>query len=225
MSDLGVRQRLDALRERIDRLAPGRAGEITIVAVTKSFGVGHVAAAIDAGLSDIGENYAQEAVEKWTALEAIRRSRARLHFIGRLQTNKIRTLAPHVALWQTVDRGALVEQLARHAPGAQVLVQVNISDEPSKGGCRDDEAAALVAHATDAGLQVLGLMGVGPAGDPELARPAFRRLRSLVDRLALPVCSMGMTDDLEVAVSQGATMVRVGSALFGPRPRKADLRH
>ena len=114
-----------------------------------------------------------------------------------------------------------MDALARHAAGARVLVQVNVSDEPRKGGCRDAEVGSLVDAARARGLVVEGLMTVGRTGAPADARPGFARLRSLCDRMGLPVCSMGMTDDLDVAVSEGATMVRVGSALFGMRPPTA----
>ena len=195
--------------------AGGSLERVRILAVTKGFGPEAVAAAVANGLLDVGENYAQEAVAK---LAAAAPSPARLHFIGRLQSNKVASLAPLVTLWQTIDRPALVDAVARHAAGAGVLVQVNVSGEAGKGGCAPDEAAAMVARARDAGLAVQGLMTVGRTGEPAGARPGFALLRSLCDRLDLPVCSMGMTDDLDVAVAEGATMVRVGSALFGMRP-------
>ena len=141
----------------------------------------------------------------------------RWHFIGRLQTNKVRSLAEHVDLWESIDRLELVQELARRAPAARILVQVNISEEPQKGGCRPEGAAELVGRARDAGLDVVGLMGVAAAGPPETARPAFRRLVGLADDLGLPERSIGMSGDLEVAVQEGSTMVRVGTALFGAR--------
>jgi PLP dependent protein len=125
-------------------------------------------------------------------------------------------------VWQTIDRVELGRQVAKRAPGARVLVQVNVSDEPAKGGCHPDGVDSLVAALTDDGLAVEGLMTVGRTGPPELARPGFRLLAELADAHGLPVRSMGMTDDLEVAVEEGSTMVRVGSALFGPRPRPEE---
>ena len=169
-------------------------------------------AAVEVGLAQLGENRAQELLAKAPDVPG-----ARWHFVGRLQTNKVRALAPLVDLWESVDRVEVVEELARRVPGARILVQVNISEEPQKGGCRIADTAALVARARDAGLEVLGLMGVAAAGPPESARPAFRRLARLADELALPERSMGMTGDLEVAVQEGSTMVRVGTALFGAR--------
>jgi PLP dependent protein len=211
-----VSQGLAHVRHRIVA-AGGDPAAVQVVAVTKGFGPEALAAAKANDALDVGENYAQEAVAKLAALGA-GSAGLRLHFIGHLQSNKVKLLAPHVALWQTVDRASIVEAVARHAPGAAVLVQVNVSDEPHKGGCAPTEAAALVDAAVGRGLTVRGLMTVGRTGPPDEAGPGFALLRSLCDRMGLPVCSMGMTDDLHIAVAEGATMVRVGSALFGMRP-------
>lgn len=213
-----VGEGLAHVRERIVA-AGGDLAVVRIVAVTKGFGPEAMAAALANGAADVGENYAQEAAAKVTAMGEAAAS-LRVHFIGQLQSNKVKLLAPHVALWQTIDRPSIAQAVARHAPGAEVLVQVNVSDEAQKGGCAPAEAEALVAAATAAGLTVRGLMTVGRTGPPEAARPGFALLRSLCDRMGLAVCSMGMTDDLHVAVAEGATMVRVGSALFGMRPSK-----
>jgi PLP dependent protein len=165
----------------------------------------------------IGENYAQELLGKRSAAVA---GGAAIHFIGRLQSNKVRLVADAVAVWETVDRPSLVEEVARRAPGATVLIQVNATAEPAKGGCPPDEVGALLERARSAGLAVDGLMTIGPTeGGPEAARPAFRLVRQLVDELGLVTCSMGMTDDLEIAVEEGTTRVRLGTALFGPRPQ------
>lgn len=212
---MDLRGNLAAVRRRIER-AGGDPDAITVVGA-KPPSVEACRAAVDAGVADLGENRAPLLLAKAPEVGG-----ARWHFIGRLQTNKVRPLAPHVALWQSIDRSGLVDELARRAPGAELLVQVNISDEPQKGGCRPTATAALVRHATGAGLAVLGLMGIGPIGDPEAARPGFRILRALADDLGLAVRSMGMTADLEVAIEEGATMIRVGTGLFGPHP-PADL--
>lgn len=213
-----VGEGLAHVRERIVA-AGGDLAAVRIVAVTKGFGPEALDAARANDALDVGENYAQEAVAKLAAL-GDDAAALRLHFIGHLQSNKVKLLAPHVALWQTVDRPSVVDAVARHAPGAAVLVQVNVSDEPQKGGCAPGDAAALVDAAAGRGLTVRGLMTVGRTGTPAEARPGFALLRSLCDRMGLPVCSMGMTDDLDIAVAEGATMVRVGSALFGMRPSK-----
>ncbi len=128
----------------------------------------------------------------------------------------MRALAPWVQVWQSVDRAELGAEIARRAPGARVLVEVNLGEEPQKGGCLPGEVAALVDVLRHGGLAVEGLMAVPPhAGDP---RPWFAALREQAATLGLRELSMGMTDDFEVAVEEGATMVRVGRALFGPRP-------
>lgn len=186
---------------------------VRLVAVTKGFGPDAVAAAIAAGVDHVGESYTSELVAKAVASPPD----VRWHFIGRLQSNKVKAVAPLVELWQSVDRPSLVRHIGERAPGAQVLVQVNASGEATKGGCHPDDAAGLVADAGRAGLRVGGLMAIGPEGEPERARPAFRLLRELADGLGLAERSMGMSDDLEVAVQEGSTMVRVGRALFGAR--------
>ena len=184
--------------------------------MTKGFGPDAVVAAAAAGCRAIGENYAQELVAKAPAARA---AGVAVHFIGQLQTNKVRQLAGLVDVWESVDRPRLVAELARRAPGARVLVQVDTTGEEGKGGCPLADVAALVRTATDAGLAVAGLMTVGPTeGGPEAARPGFRAVRALVDELGLTTCSMGMTADLDVALEEGTTEIRVGTALFGPRP-------
>jgi pyridoxal phosphate enzyme (YggS family) len=212
-----------ALRSRVERVgeriaaAGGDPAAITLVAVTKGFGPEVAELAASAGLADLGENYAQELAAKAPVL-ADAGHQVRWHAIGRLQRNKVRLIAPHVHLWQSVDRPDLAAEIAKRAPGARVLVQVNTSGEPQKGGVEPGATPDLVSACTDLGLDVEGLMTVGRTGDPEDARAGFARLSRLADSLHLPVRSMGMSDDLEVAVQEGATMVRLGSVLFGPRP-------
>jgi hypothetical protein len=145
----------------------------------------------------------------------------RFHFIGRIQRNKVRVLAPLISLWHSVDRIEVGREIAKRAPGAAVLVQLDISGEAQKGGCSLDGAPQLVAGLGELGLDVRGFMGMGPMGEPEEARPGFRRLVALADELALPERSMGMSADLEVAVEEGSTLVRVGRDLFGPRPPRS----
>jgi pyridoxal phosphate enzyme (YggS family) len=209
---MNIAHALETVRDRI-AVAGGDPERVTIVAVTKGFGSKAIDAARAAGLSEIGENYAQDVVAKRDALAGLH-----LHFIGRLQKNKVRVIAPLVACWQSVDRVTLGEEIARRAPGARVLVQVNVSEEPSKGGCPPGDAPELVERLGALGLDVAGLMTVGRTGPAIEARPGFAVLRALADRLGLVECSMGMSDDLELAVAEGATIVRVGSALFGARP-------
>lgn len=214
-----VAERLAVVRDRI-RTAGGVADgndAITVVAVTKTFGLDAVRAARDAGCRAVGENYAQELAGKWAQF-AEHEARPEAHFIGRLQTNKVKLVADVVDLWQSVDRPALVDTLATRAPGARILVQVATTGEESKGGCPVADVEGLVDRARDAGLVVDGLMTVGPTGGtPADAAPGFAQVRHLCDRFGLAICSMGMSHDLEVAVAEGSTMVRVGTALFGHR--------
>ncbi len=214
----GVAERVGALRERLSRIG-GR--QIKVVAVTKGFGPDAVAAAVGAGLTDVGENYAQELLAKANDLNVPPSAahQPRWHFIGRLQRNKIRKIANLVHLWQSVDRPELAIEIARWAPGAGVLVQVNIAGIGGRGGCSPEDASGLVGRCREAGLVVAGLMAVGEPGPPEHARPGFRLLAAQAADLGLAEVSMGMTADLDVAVEEGATMVRIGTALFGPRSR------
>lgn len=208
----GVAQRLAGLRRRIEA-AGGDPDGVRVVGVTKGFDATAPAAAAGAGLMDLGESYAREAVAKASdAPDGIR-----WHWVGRLQRNKVRQVAPFVHLWHSVDRPELGAEIARRAPGAAVLAQVNMSGEEAQGGCRPDATAALVADLRADGLDVRGLMTIAPRG-PSAAAACFRTLRGLADDLSLPERSMGMSADLDAAVAEGATLVRVGTALFGERP-------
>jgi len=222
----GVAASLAAVRARVDRAAraAGRdPAEVTLVAVSKNVDPERIREAIAAGQRDFGENRAQELVAHAAAVgTAAVRAGVRWHFVGRLQSNKVRTVAPLVARWHSVDRVELVARLARHAPHVPALVQVNVAGEPSKGGCTPADAPALVDALRSAGVAVDGLMTVPPAAEDPA--PYFDALRALAERLGLRELSMGMTGDFEVAIAHGATIVRVGTAVFGARPRPTDLR-
>lgn len=215
-----VARRLAALTHRIAGVERSWDHEVEAMVVTKGFGPDAIRAAVAAGATTIGENYAQELLGKAATIgEYEPDRRPDVAFIGRLQSNKVRQLAGTVDLWASVDRSSLVREIAKRDPGARVLIQVNSTDEPHKGGCAPADTASLVAAARDAGLDVGGLLTVGPTGAPaEAARPGFELVRRLVDDLELGVCSMGMTADLEIAVECGSTQVRVGTGVFGPRP-------
>ncbi len=211
-------ERLAAVRARIEAAAI-RAGrdprDVLLVAATKTVPADRLRPALAAGLVELGENRAQELLAKAPELSGGPVA-PRWHFLGNLQRNKVKVLAPWVTCWQSVDRAELGPVLARHAPGARVLVEVNLAGEPQKGGCDPNVTSALVDGLRADGLDVAGLMTVPPAvGDP---RPWFAALRELGAGLGLAELSMGMTDDFDVAVEEGATMVRVGRALFGERP-------
>ena len=216
-----VTERLVRVRDRI-AVAGGDPDAVTIVAVTEGFGPDAVHAAVAAGLHDVGENYAGDLADKAGAARDAGLD-VRWHFLGHVQRNKVRQIAGAVHLWQGVDRLAAGEEISRRAQGAGVLVQVDVTGRAGRNGCSWDDAPALVKGLQARALDVRGLMAVGPGGDPEAARPCFRRLAALAGDLELPEVSMGMSDDLEVAVAEGATMVRVGTALFGPRPQTAKV--
>ncbi|MGH9092841.1 MAG: YggS family pyridoxal phosphate-dependent enzyme, partial [Acidimicrobiales bacterium] len=201
-----VAARLAAVRRRIEA-AGGSPHTVRVLAVTKGFGPEAVAAAVAAGLHDVGENYAQELVAKAAALAPPVAAAVRWHYLGAVQRNKVRSLAPLVACWQSVARAVEGREIARHRPGAAVLVEVDASGVPGRTGCGAHEAPALVRDLVALGLDVRGLMTVAPRGPG--ARAAFRVVRDLADRLDLAERSMGMTDDLEDAVAEGSTMVRV----------------
>lgn len=219
--------RIEAVRENI-ALAAQRAGRnpasVRLMAVTKFVPIERIAEAADAGIRLIGENRAQEFSEK---LNFYKQRDLEAHFIGQLQTNKVKYICGNADMIQSVDREALLSELerqaAKHGVMQPILIQVNIGSEPQKGGIAPD---ALFAFADTAAscphLSVRGLMCVPPAGEPESARPYFRRMYALWDKLraALPsvdTLSMGMSHDYPVAVEEGATLVRVGTAIFGPR--------
>jgi hypothetical protein len=222
MTEPDVAARVAVVRGRVADAAR-RAGrdptEVCLVAATKTVAPERIAIALDAGVHDVGENRAQELLAKAPALAA-RSSPPRWHFLGHLQRNKVGALAPWVVCWQTVDRVELGEAISRRAPGARVLVEVNLASEPQKSGCPPGGAAPLVDALRGLGLDVRGLMAVPPHdADP---RRWFSGLRDLAAPLELADLSMGMTDDFEVAIEEGATIVRVGRALFGPRPDGTD---
>ncbi len=189
---------------------------VSLVAVTKSFGIDALRAAMTAGCDAVGENYAQELLEKI----AEGAPSIDVHFIGALQSNKVRMLAGHIALWQSVDRDSVVDELGRRAPGATILIQVDTTGEPSKGGVTPTQLDALRVRAESRGLIVKGLMTIGPTdGTQDECEKSFGMLRHLVNEQGLSVCSMGMSADYPIAVACGSTMVRVGSGLFGDRVR------
>jgi hypothetical protein len=193
---------------------------VSLLAVTKGFGPEAVHVALSAGLEAVGENYADELVAKATAVAGAPGPDPEWHFLGAIQRNKVPRLAPLVSCWQSVGRVEEGRAIARRAPGARVLVQVDVAGLPGRGGVRPDAVPGLVAALQVEDLDVAGLMAVGMPGPPEGARPGFREVTRLADELGLAIRSMGMTDDLEVALSEGSTMVRIGRALFGDRPAR-----
>ncbi|PYQ58093.1 MAG: YggS family pyridoxal phosphate-dependent enzyme [Acidobacteria bacterium] len=203
-----VERRIRAACERAGR----KRGEVTLVAVSKTFPAEKIDEAIAAGVTHIGENRVQEARDKKPQV----RGAARWHLIGHLQSNKAKDAVQIFDLIETVDSIDLAQKIARASERARnVLLQVNIGDEPQKSGVApaEIENVARQIRAID-GVNLIGLMAIPPIGD---VRPHFRRLRALRDSLGLEHLSMGMSEDFEIAIEEGSTMVRIGRAIFGPR--------
>ena len=218
-----IASNLSALRARIAAAAQGAGRDpaaVTLVAVSKTFGVDSVQAALDAGQRVFGENRVQEAAAKFPELKA-RYPDLELHLIGPLQTNKAREAVALFDVIESVDRERLARELAKEMARAgrhpRLYVQVNIGEEPQKAGVAPAELDALLEACRGLGLAIEGLMCIPPVDQPPA--PFFARLRELAARHALPVASMGMSGDYAEAIAQGATHVRVGSAIFGVRPR------
>ena len=208
--------------ERLHRVRAGIPPAVTLVAVSKAQPAAAVREAYAAGQRDFGENYVQEWREKAEALADL--EGIRWHFVGSLQANKVKYLVGHLALVHTVDREDLAREISKRSAqrgvSTRVLVEVNVAGESSKAGCALEAAPGLVEVVRALpGIDLGGLMCIPPAeGDP---RPHFRTLRRLRDRLGLADLSMGMSGDYQAAVEEGATIVRVGTAIFGERPPRA----
>lgn len=218
-----LRDRLWEVRSRIERAAARagrRADDITLLAVTKIFPASAIQEAYAAGLRDFGENYVQEFEGKFE--EVSRLEGARFHLIGHLQSNKARRAAEIFQVIETLDSAKLARRLDESGRPLEVMLEVKLSQEQAKSGADPAEIPALMEVLADCPrLRLTGLMTMPPwSDDPEASRPWFRRLREMAERHGLPHLSMGMSHDLEVAIEEGSTEVRVGTALFGPR-RKA----
>jgi len=227
-----IEANLQQVRRRIARAcdSAGRSAQsVTLLAVTKTFGATQVQAALAAGQQDLGENYVQEALAKMAEL-APQRQRLRWHLIGPLQSNKTRVVAENFDWVHSVDRLKIAARLAEQRPPGlpplQLCLQVNISGEASKSGLLPDEVAAVakaVVELAPERITLRGLMAIPePGADVETQRAPHRALAALLAQLnqgglKLDTLSMGMSDDLEAAVAEGATIVRVGTAIFGSR--------
>jgi pyridoxal phosphate enzyme (YggS family) len=228
-SQLG--DRLAAVRKRVDAAAiegDRDPAKITLIAVGKTFSADVVNQAVLAGATDLGENRVQEAAAKKPGV-----ADARWHLIGPLQRNKARSALEVFDIVHTVDRFSIADRLqyllAEHWPDRRldVLLEINLAEEPQKAGVDPEDALELLDHVLGCDrLSARGLMAIPPwSDDPEASRPWFRCLRELRDRIEheaghpLPELSMGMSHDFEIAIAEGATMVRVGTAIFGPRGR------
>lgn len=214
-----IRERLQEIRNRI--------GQVTLVAVSKGQPLERIREAIEAGQRDFGENYAQELLEHTTLAGAT------WHFIGHLQRKKVKTILPHVSLIHSVDSLPLAQEIDKRAAELSrvmpVLIEVNLGGESSKSGIAEGEAEKLVRSLKDLPhVDLKGLMVLPPFdNDPEKTRPFFRRLREIRDAInkqnvykhPLSELSMGMTHDFEIAIEEGATIVRIGTGIFGEREK------
>lgn len=229
---------LPAILARIDAAAraAGRPGAVRLLAVSKTQPAAAIRALHDLGQRAFGENYVQEGLAKQRELAALGVAAGAIewHLIGPLQSNKAREAARHFDWVQSVDRDKLVDALSRHRDAAaaplNVLIQVNIDGEASKSGCAPEAVAALARRIVAApGLRLRGLMAIPePSPDPAHRGAAFERMRALFDALraeheGVDTLSMGMSDDFELAIAHGATLVRIGTALFGPRHAAASV--
>jgi PLP dependent protein len=220
--------RLEQVKARIGSAA-ARAGreprEITLIAVTKVFPAAAILESYELGVRDFGENYLQEFEEKYPRVRDL--PGARFHLIGHLQSNKARRASELFHCIQTVDTEKLARRLEAAGKPLDIMLEVKLSQEEAKAGVDPPELPALVAAVRGcANLRLLGLMTMPPwSDDAELSRPYFRRLRELASEQGLEQLSMGMSHDFEVAIEEGATHVRVGTDLFGPRkrPQPAEL--
>jgi len=216
-----IRANLDDVEARIVA-ACARAGrrrqDVTLVAVTKTFPASDVDHAIAAGVATVGENKVQEARDK----QPLVNGRVQWHLIGHLQSNKAKDAVRLFDVIQTVDSFDVAQRLGRLASSIgktlDILLQVNIGSEEQKSGAWIDDVPSLASRIAEIdSLRLRGLMAIPPIGEGESSRFYFRELRSLRDQLALPELSMGMTDDFEIAIEEGATIIRVGRAIFGSR--------
>jgi PLP dependent protein len=222
-----IRANLEAVHERVARAcerAGRRPDDVLLIAVSKTVEIERIRLAVTAGVQALGENRVQEAKDKVAALGRP----VPWHLIGSLQTNKARDAVELFDWIHSVDRQELARELDRRAHQRErrvkILVQVNVGEEPQKGGVHPAELKGLLESLTAlSSLDVRGLMCIPPAAETaEASRPWFKRLRELQNAAGLEHCSMGMSGDFEVAIEEGATMVRVGTAIFGPRtPRIA----
>jgi pyridoxal phosphate enzyme (YggS family) len=223
MLPLLLKDRLARVEERIEN-AVCRAGrtrsDITLVAVTKKFQACVIREAYDLGLRVFGENYVQEFEAKYPELKDL--AGTEYHLIGHLQSNKARVAAELFQAIETVDSAKLAKRLDGASRPMEVMIEVKLSEEESKAGAAPEDLPALIdAIRACASLRLTGLMTMPPWNEePEVTRPYFRRLAELAHQHSLPKLSMGMSHDLEAAIEEGATHIRVGTALFGPRVKR-----
>ena len=205
-----IRERLEEINEIIAAKAQN---QINLIAVTKGFTHEEVNAATELGIKNFGENYAQELLTKNPLVDA----EISWHYIGQLQSNKIRKVAHLVDVWHSVTSLKLAREIHNRNDQAKILLQVSVSGPSNSKGFEVEELPDLIFQLRDENIDVSGLMTMGVPGDMVATRFVFERLRKLADTFELSECSMGMSDDFEIALESGSSMIRIGSAIFGNR--------
>jgi len=210
----GVKERAHELAEVVKTKSGGNA---ILLPVTKGFGVREVEAVLEVGLTKVGESYAQELLEK---AKNITDNRIDWHMIGRIQRNKVKKLSETVDLWHSVDRKELIAEISKYKTDSKILIQVDMNERYQQGGCSPENVPGLIEFASDKGVNVEGLMTIGVDQDVETTRNIFAELAKLSKKMGLKEISMGMSNDFEIAIDYGATILRVGRSIFGERAKK-----
>jgi hypothetical protein len=209
-----VKQRVEELIEIVKIKSDGRA---ILLPVTKGFGAREIQAILEVGLTDVGESYAQEMLEK---AKIVNDNRLSWHMLGRIQRNKVRKLSEIVDLWHSVDRKEVIEEISKHGKDSRILIQVNMNDRSEQGGCSPENVPDLIEFALEKDIKVEGLMTIGVDQDIEATKNTFAELAKLSKSMGLKEMSMGMSNDFEIAIDYGATILRVGRSIFGERTKK-----
>ena len=212
---------IDEVKERAQKLAEvvktKSDGNAILLPVTKGFGAREVQAMLEVGLTKIGESYAQEILEK---RKMITDNRIAWHMIGGVQRNKVRKLSETVDLWHSVDRKELITEISKYQKNSKILIQVSLNDRHKQGGCSPENVPDLIEFASDKGINVEGLMTIGVDQDIDATKNVFAELGKLSQTMGLKEISMGMSNDFEIAIDYGATILRVGRSIFGERTKK-----
>ena len=209
-----IKERAQQLSELVRTKSDGNA---ILLPVTKGFGTREVQAMLEVGLTKIGESYAQEILEK---RKMITDNRIAWHMIGRVQRNKVRKLSETVDLWHSVDRKELITEISKYKKNSKILIQVSLNDRYQQGGCSPENVPDLIEFASDKGMNVEGLMTIGVDQDIDATKNVFAELGKLSETMGLKEISMGMSNDFEIAIDYGATILRVGRSIFGERAKK-----
>ena len=209
-----IKERAQQLSELVRTKSDGNA---ILLPVTKGFGAREVQAMLEVGLTKIGESYAQEILEK---RKMITDNRIAWHMIGGVQRNKVRKLSETVDLWHSVDRKELITEISKYQKNSKILIQVSLNDRHKQGGCSPENVPDLIEFASDKGINVEGLMTIGVDQDIDATKNVFAELGKLSEKMGLKEISMGMSNDFEIAIDYGATILRVGRSIFGERTKK-----